>query len=124
MRIENYIPEGRENAVSRADLVRLAGLPDRSIRREITVANRRLAEEGRAILSSSGARGYWVASDLGELMDYLRESTHRAQSQYLNDAPIRRLALRLSGEETVNVRAYTRRVRKREGIEGQEKWEV
>ena len=83
MRIEDYIPEGREHAVSR-----------------------------------------WVTSNLGELLDYLRESTHRAQSQYLNDAPIRRLALHLSGEETVNVRAYTRRVRKQEGIEGQEKWEV
>lgn len=124
MRIEDYIPEEREHAVSRAELVRLTGLPDRSIRQEIKAANRRLTEEGRAILSSSGARGYWVTSDLGELLDYLRESTHRAQSQYLNDAPIRRLALRLSGEETVNVRAYTRRVRKQEGIEGQEKWEV
>lgn len=58
MRIEDYIPEGREHAVSRAELVRLTGLPDRNIRQEIKAANRRLTEEGRAILSSSGARGY------------------------------------------------------------------
>ena len=109
MNIADYIPMGKENAVSRAQLVRLTGLPDRSIRDHIKRANRVLTLEGRAILSSSGARGYWISDDLAETEEYLRESTHRARTQFLNDAPIR---------------AYTRRVRAKTETDGQTKLEV
>lgn len=124
MKIEDYIPEGRENAVSRGELERVTGLRDRAVRQEIKLANRRITQEGKAILSSSGGKGYWVTEDPVEMAEYLQESTHRARSQYLNDAPIRSLFMRLSGEKTVNVRAYTRRASIRPGVEGQEKWEV
>ena len=124
MNIAEYIPMGKENAVSRAKLAGITGLPDRSIREHIKRANRILAGEGRAILSSSGARGYWISGDLGEMEDYLRESAHRARSQFLNDAPIRALVLRRSGVKTVQVRGYTRRVGARTPAAGQTRLEV
>ncbi len=99
MQIENYIPEGKENAVSRAELARLTGLPDRSIREHIKRANRALIGEGKAILSSSRARGYWISSEVREMEEYLKESTHRARSQYLNDSPIRALVRRIKVKE-------------------------
>lgn len=66
MNIAEYIPEGRENAVSRRELARLTGLTDRSIREHIKGANRALIGEGKAILSSSRARGYWISSEVQE----------------------------------------------------------
>lgn len=124
MNIADYIPMGKENAVSRARLVRLTGLPDRAIRDHIKRANRVLTLEGREILSSSGARGYWISDDLAEMEEYLRESTHRARTQFFNDAPIRSLVMRRNDTKTVQVRAYTRRVRVKTETDGQTRLEV
>lgn len=55
MNLLDYIPFGKENAVTRQELVRLTGLDDRTIRNEI----KRLNREGVPILSSSHTCGYW-----------------------------------------------------------------
>ena len=73
MEIERYIPFGRENAISRRELVRLTGIPDRKVREIIKLANRRLKPSGVAILSSSAQRGYWRTDDISEMEAYLRE---------------------------------------------------
>lgn len=112
MNIADYIPYGRENDVSRAELHRLTGIPDRDIRDAIKRANIPLAAEGKAILSSAGARGYWITEDLAEMEAYLAESARRSKSQYQNDAPVRNLVRRLGGTGTVHVTDYYRRVRK------------
>lgn len=124
MNIAKWIPMGKENAVSRAELARLTGLPDRKIRAYVKLTNRELTREGKAILSSSGARGYWMTDDLEEMEEYLRESARRARSQYLHDAPIRELVLRRRGVQTIQVRGYSRRVKPRAPAAGQLRLEV
>ena len=57
MRIEDYIPEGRENAISRRDLVRLTGLPDRQVRRMIETAR-----ETGCIVNLQDGEGYYIPS--------------------------------------------------------------
>lgn len=112
MTILNAIPYGRENAVSRAEVVRRTGLCDRTVRDEIKKLNSELVKHGEAILSSSGKNGYWRSSNLSEMKQYLRESDHRRNRQYLNDEPIRKLVYSLEGVKTVPVRAHFRRVNK------------
>lgn len=119
MNIADYIPTGKENAISRAELARRTVLPDRTIHDEIKRANRELAKHGMAILSSSGARGYWISEDPKEIEEYCRESEHRRRQQYLNDAPIRKLLANIRGEKTVEVRAHVRRLDASQQIDGQ-----
>ena len=124
MNIAASIPAGRENAVSRRELARLTGLTDRSIREHIKGANRALIGEGKAILSSSRARGYWISSEVQEMEEYLKESSRRARAQYRNDSPIRAYVMRRSGAGTIQVRAYTRRAKAGTRTDGQIRLEV
>ena len=65
----NAIPYGKENAISKSELVALTGLSERQIRQEIKELNTELTKKGTAILSSSQHRGYWKAHS-----DILREN--------------------------------------------------
>lgn len=112
MNIADYIPYGKKNAVSRAELHRLTGIPDRDIRDAIKRANKALTAEGKAIVSSAGSRGYWITEDMAEMEAYLAEGNRRSKSQYQNDAPVRDLVHRLGGAATIHVTDYYRRVRK------------
>lgn len=71
MRIEDYIPEGRENAISRRDLVRLTGLPDRQVRRMIETAR-----ETGCIVNLQDGEGYYIPAK-EERIDV--ETWYRAQ---------------------------------------------
>lgn len=119
--IIGFIPFGRNNAVSRPELKRLTGISDdRKIRDLIKQANRILATEGKAILSSSGAKGYWITEDITEMEAYLEEASRRSKTQYQNDDPIRQLVRRKGGSNTVHVTDYFRRVSKNAAeIDGQ-----
>ena len=108
MNIEEFIPEGRENAISRADLHRITGLPDRTIRADIKRANLRLEPQNRAILSSSAARGYWISDDRLEMEAYLRESEHRQNVTAQNDMPIFRIIMSMTGDRVVPVKRHYR----------------
>lgn len=123
MRIEDYIPEGRENAISRRELKAVTGLSDdRTVRSQVKAANRRL--EGKVILSSSSWKGYWISSDPDEIDAYLREQASRARTQAQNDDPARKLLASLRGEKMVRVRSYLRRAPGTAYEELQERWEV
>ena len=73
MEVLKYIPEGRENAISREMLSKVTGMPDRAVRREI----RRLRDSGEPILTDTERGGYWLASgeDYGEMLRYYRTLT-------------------------------------------------
>lgn len=81
-----HIPAGRENAISRAELSRVTGLPDRTVRLEV----KRLVRAGIPILSSSTARGYWYSEDLQENEAFLREEDARARTARKTTARLRR----------------------------------
>lgn len=115
MKLEDCIPYGKDNAISRKELHQLTELPDRTIRSEIKRANKELAEKGEAILSSSGGRGYWKTSDIEEMKRYLKESEHRRMVTAKNDLPILEIICRAENMELIPVRAHMRRVRRKEG---------
>ena len=78
--IENYIPVGRENKISRRSLTICTGLPDRSVRRLISDARMR----GVAIVGDP-AGGYYMAETeadvrllLSELNSRIEKLTHCA----------------------------------------------
>lgn len=75
MEVLKYIPEGRENAISREMLCKVTGMPDRAVRREI----RRLRDKGEPILTDTEKGGYWMAGagdyDYREMLRYYRTLT-------------------------------------------------
>lgn len=91
MDISQYIPFGRENAVTREYLSKITGIGERKIRCFIKLANQELSKEGKAIISSSREKGYWMTDNIDEMESYLREADHRIRTQRENDSPIRRI---------------------------------
>lgn len=65
--ITDYIPFGKENAVTRAHLRAATGLPDRKIREEIEQARRRGA-------------GYYQSEDIKDIAKQYRQNERRALS--------------------------------------------
>lgn len=72
MLIENYIPVGRENKISRKSLAICTGLPDRSVRRLISDARMR----GLPIVGDP-AGGYYMAETEEDVMLLLGELRSR-----------------------------------------------
>jgi biotin operon repressor len=71
--ILNLIPYGKDNAITKEELMRITGLPERTIRKEIE-----LLRKDHAIISSSHCKGYWRTRDIKELDIFIREVSHRA----------------------------------------------
>ena len=61
--ITDYIPFGKENAVTRAHLRAATGLPDRKIREEIEQARRR----GAIIINAQDGAGYYQSEDIKDI---------------------------------------------------------
>ena len=83
--LQNAIPFGRENAITRADLAAKLGMSDRVMRRAIEEA--RL--EGLFILNAQDGRGYYRTTDLAELKAQYDSDTARALSILTRRKPIR-----------------------------------
>ena len=63
MNIVDFIPKGKENAVTRGALCIYTGLDDRTVRKLIKIAR----DGGAPILSSSHSVGYWLSDDISRL---------------------------------------------------------
>lgn len=70
MDIIEYIPTGKKNAVSRAQLVILTGITDRAIREAIQAFN----ESGEGIIACECGKGYFVPETKEEAERYIRYS--------------------------------------------------
>lgn len=111
MNITKFIPVVRENAISRPYLSTLTGLSDRINRKWIEAARR----QGARIISSSHGKGYYIAESDDEWMRFLEEHKRRAESilRVYNDGIIH--LVQSGGQyKTVPVRAYIRRVKRKE----------
>ena len=75
--IEEFIPEGYENRISRGELVDIIHVPDRQIRRQISEAQQR----GVLIISCDG--GYFQAEEKDEpyVAEYVAQERHRFSQQ-------------------------------------------
>ena len=76
MNICDFIGTGRENAVTRGELVAILNLPDRTIRRLIQEAR----DRGEIIINDQSGAGYYRSEDVGELKRQLNTNKRRALS--------------------------------------------
>lgn len=76
MNITDFIGTGRENAVTRGELVAQLNLPDRTIRRLIQEAR----DRGEIIINAQDGAGYYISNDLGEMKRQLKLNQSRAMS--------------------------------------------
>ena len=75
-RITDYIPTGRENAVTRVHLREVTGLPDRKVREEIEQARRK----GAIIINAQDGAGYYQSEDIKDIAKQYRQNERRALS--------------------------------------------
>lgn len=94
MNIVNFIPTGKENAITRADLVRVLNLPDRKVREMIETARK----DGALILNAQDGAGYYISEDVGELKRQLHSNHSRAMSVLRQNTHLRRKIKELEGE--------------------------
>ena len=71
--IYSLIPEGRDKAISRRDLIDVSGLSDSEIR--ATIKELRLV--GKIITSHSAIKGYYRPETREQAMEFVREQRHR-----------------------------------------------
>ena len=97
MRITDFIGMGRENAVTRAELVQRLNLPDRKIREMIEQARK----DGALILNAQDGAGYYISEDVGELKRQLHSNHSRAMSVLRQNTHLRRKIKELERGTTV-----------------------
>lgn len=97
--IEQYIPYGSENAVTRKRLCRLTGMPDRSVRECIEQARHR----GVIIINNQDGAGYFRTDDPHEMKAQFLQNDSRAKSilaqqkhlrKYLKEAGLLEMLMR------------------------------
>lgn len=115
MDILQYIPHGKENAITSRELGKLLGIHERTAREEM----KRLVRKGVAIMSSSHEKGYWLTDDWDEIGEFLKEHDSRIKTECLNVAELKKRYDEHMGYEVVKVRAHTRKINKKAGFEGQ-----
>lgn len=86
MNVLNYIGVGRENAVTREQLVERLRMPDRKVRNLIEDARR----EGALIVNAQDGAGYYISEDLTELHRQYRSNHSRAMSILVQQKYLRR----------------------------------
>lgn len=95
MKITDFIPVGKENAVTREQLRLRLNLPDRKIRQMIEDARR----DGALIINESDGAGYYQSEELGELKRQFRTNRSRAMSILVQQKHLRRKIKELEHEE-------------------------
>ena len=76
MNIERFIPEGKENAVSREVLATRLGLPDRTVRKLIEEAR----DRGELICNDGNGEGYYRSYDICQIERQYRVDRARAMA--------------------------------------------
>lgn len=74
--ITRFIGVGRENAVTRGELMAQLNLPDRTIRRLIQEAR----DRGEIIINAQDGAGYYMSNDVGEMKRQLALNYSRTLS--------------------------------------------
>ena len=107
MNILDFIPKGKENAISKENLCKLTGIKDERIIRD---AIKRQVESGVPILSSSGHKGYWYSEDLEEIKEFIRENDHRSNALNRTTAKLKKRVYEMENIKVVPVRHHFRRL--------------
>ena len=97
--ITNFIGTGRENAVTRGELVAILNLPDRTIRRLIQEAR----DRGEIIINAQDGAGYYMSDDLGEMKRQLALNNSRALSVLRQQKYLRRKIAEAENKEQMTL---------------------
>lgn len=87
MKIEDFIPKGRENAITRSELAARLCMTDRRVRSLIAEARAR----GELILNACDGQGYYISDDLSEIHGQYLVDKSRALSVLKRLKTMRRL---------------------------------
>lgn len=74
--IADYIPTGRENAVTRSHLRTVTGFTDRKVREQIEQARRK----GAIIINTQDGAGYYQSEDIRDIAKQYTQNERRALS--------------------------------------------
>ena len=91
--IVQFIPQGKENAVTREQLRLRLNLPDRKIRMMIEEARK----DGALIINAQDGAGYYISEELCELKKQHRANHSRAMSILRQNTHLRRKIKELEG---------------------------
>ena len=123
MTIIDYIPYGKDNAISRKQLCNLSGLPDRVMRKEIEKARQEYA-----ILNAQDGSGYFRPTDEEKALveRWLRQERSRSKSIDTSTRGAEMFLAGDSGGKMIAVHGYTRRRHKDaepvSQVDGQMRW--
>ena len=107
MNIIDFIPTGKENAVSKQKLMEVTGIKDERLVRD---AIKSQVENGVPILSSSGHKGYWYSEDIDEIEEFIRENDHRANALSKTTAKLKKHLYAMKNIKVTPVRQHYRRL--------------
>lgn len=99
VKIEEILPEGKENAISAEMLCRLIGIHDKRTLQKM-IANER--KEGALILSHHSG-GYYTSSDRAEVAEFARTMENRAKNTFVALRGARRYLKALEGQQTMKL---------------------
>jgi hypothetical protein len=106
MNIADYIPHGKENAISRANLMQLTGATDSYIRGCIAKAR----AEGIHIITGINGK-YYISDNADEIESFLeREIQSRINALYFNYRNMREFVNAEKGKKVTKVREHFRTV--------------
>ena len=120
MNILDFIPTGKENAISKQKLMEVTGIKDERLVRDVI---KRQVESGVPILSSSGHKGYWYSEDIDEIEEFIRENDHRANAIGKTTAKLKKHLYDMKNIKVTPVRQHFRRLDSGD-IQGQMEMEV
>ena len=107
MNILDFIPTGKENAISKQKLMEVTGIKDERLVRD---AIKSQVENGVPILSSSGHKGYWYSEDIDEIEEFIRENDHRANALSKTTAKLKKHLYAMKNIKVTPVRQHYRRL--------------
>lgn len=86
MNITDFIPEGKNNAITRNQLCNLTGLSDRKVRELIEQAR----SKGEIIINAQDGAGYFRTEDLNEIEKQYKRNDRRAKSILIQQKYLRK----------------------------------
>lgn len=99
MNITDFIGTGKENAVTRGELVAILNLPDRQVRKLIQEAR----DRGEIIINAQDGAGYYLSDDVGELKRQYRLNRSRAMSVLRQQKYLRRKIREAENKEQMTI---------------------
>ena len=97
MNIFDLIPEGRDNAISKAALTKITGLKDRDLRQVI----HRERRAGHIIITDPTTAGYYRPTNTDQSLRFIKSMRHRAAETLAVADATERALMEENGQESM-----------------------